>query len=83
VDLKRQFDVEDWIASRRPRIVFLTADRAGGLYAHDAFPADFLYDKLLIETNIIQPRSPSEGVSPIGRWKRLAGPDQEDSAYHV
>src|SRR5262249_29202586 len=35
------------------RIVFLTAGRVGGMYANDAFPADFLYDNLLIEANII------------------------------
>src|SRR5215510_4261078 len=53
VDLRRQSEVEDWMASHRPRIVFLTAGRVGGLYANDAFPADFLYDNLLIEANII------------------------------
>jgi GDP-L-fucose synthase len=40
VDLRRQSEVEDWMASRRPRIVFLTAGRVGGMYANDAFPAD-------------------------------------------
>src|SRR6266508_3869813 len=53
VDLRRQSEVEDWMASHRPQIVFLTAGRVGGLYANDAFPADFLYDNLLIEANII------------------------------
>src|SRR5262245_8149669 len=53
VDLRRQSEVEDWMASHRPRIVFLTAGRVGGMYANDAFPADFLYDNLLIEANII------------------------------
>jgi GDP-L-fucose synthase len=53
VDLRRQSEVEDWMASRRPRIVVLTAGRVGGMYANDAFPADFLYDNLLIEANII------------------------------
>src|SRR5258708_11823668 len=53
VDLRRQSEVEDWMGSRRPRIVFLTAGRVGRMYANDAFPADFLYDNLLIEANII------------------------------
>src|SRR5262245_19067480 len=53
VDLRRQSEVEDWMASRRPRIVFLMAGRVVGLYANDAFPADFLYDNLLIDANII------------------------------
>ena len=53
VDFRRQAEVEDWMASHRPRVVFLTAGRVGGMYANNAFPADFLYDNLLIEANII------------------------------
>ncbi len=53
VDLRRQSEVEDWMAAQRPQVVFLTAGRVGGLRANDTFPADFLYDNLLIEGNII------------------------------
>ena len=53
VDFRRQSAVEDWMASHRPQVVFLTAGRVGGMYANNAFPADFLYDNLLIEANII------------------------------
>jgi len=53
VDLRRQSEVEDWMDWHRPQIVLLTAGRVGGLYANDTFPADFLYDNLLIEANII------------------------------
>ena len=53
IDLRRQSEVEDWMTSQRPQIVFLTAGRVGGLRANDTFPADFLYDNLLIEGNII------------------------------
>src|SRR5262249_18207141 len=53
VDLSGESGGEDWMASHRPRIVFLTAGRVGGMYANDAFPANFLYDNLLIEANII------------------------------
>ena len=55
VDLRRQSEVEDWMAARRPRIVFLTAGRVGGMYANDAFPADFLYDNLLIKRTSSMP----------------------------
>ena len=41
------------MAAHRPRIVLLTAARVAGISANDAFPADFLYDNLLIEANII------------------------------
>jgi GDP-L-fucose synthase len=53
VDFRRQSEVEEWIASHRPRIIILTAGRVGGIYSNDTFPADFLYDNLLIEANII------------------------------
>jgi GDP-L-fucose synthase len=53
VDFRRQSHVEEWMASHRPRVVFLTAGRVGGIHANDTFPADFLYDNLLIEANII------------------------------
>jgi GDP-L-fucose synthase len=53
VDFRRQSEVEEWMAWHRPRVVFLSAGRVGGLFANDAFPADFLYDNLLIEANII------------------------------
>jgi GDP-L-fucose synthase len=53
LDLRRQSEVEDWMASHRPRVVCLTAGRVGGLFANDAFPVDFLYDNLLIEANIV------------------------------
>jgi GDP-L-fucose synthase len=39
VDLRRQSEVEDWMSSHRPRIVFLTARRVGGMYANDTFLA--------------------------------------------
>src|SRR5438094_652181 len=53
VDFRRQSHVEEWMASHRPRVVFLTAGRVGGIHANNTFPADFLYDNLLIEANII------------------------------
>ena len=53
VDFRRQSEVEEWMGWHRPKVVLLSAGRVGGLYANDAFPADFLYDNLLIEANII------------------------------
>ncbi|MDQ7250235.1 GDP-L-fucose synthase [Dongia sedimenti] len=53
VDLKRQAAVEAWMAQARPQAVFLAAAKVGGILANDTYPADFLYDNLAIETNII------------------------------
>ncbi len=54
VDLRRQVEVEDWMGWQRPDAVFLAAARVGGIYANDTRPAEFLYDNLMIETNVIE-----------------------------
>lgn len=53
VDLKRQTAVESFLASERPDAVVLAAAKVGGILANDTYPADFLYDNLMIEANII------------------------------
>lgn len=53
VDLRRQKEVEDWFAQARPDAVFLAAATVGGILANDSRPADFIYDNLVIETNVI------------------------------
>ena len=53
-DLTRQAEVEAWFASNRPDAVFVAAARVGGILANDSYPVDFLYDNLMIETNVIQ-----------------------------
>ena len=53
VDLTRQESVERWMEKSRPQAVFLAAAKVGGILANDTFPADFLYDNLIIEANII------------------------------
>jgi GDP-L-fucose synthase len=54
VDLRRQAEVEDWMAAARPDVVFLAAATVGGILANDTRPAEFLYDNLAIETNVIE-----------------------------
>ena len=53
VDLRRQGEVEDWMAANKPDAVVLAAATVGGIVANDSRPADFLYDNLVIETAII------------------------------
>lgn len=53
VDLRRQAEVEAWMADTKPEVVFLAAATVGGIHANNTRPADFLYDNLVIETNII------------------------------
>ena len=53
VDLRRQAETEAWLATNRPQAVFLAAATVGGILANDTRPAEFLYDNLTIEANII------------------------------
>ncbi len=53
LDLRRQSDVEDWIAENKPEAVFIAAAVVGGILANDSRPAEFIYDNLAIEANII------------------------------
>ncbi len=53
VDLRRQADVEGWMAKEKPQAVFVAAATVGGILANDTRPAEFIYDNLLIEANLI------------------------------
>lgn len=54
LDLKNQAQVRAWMETVRPDAVFLAAAKVGGILANDTYPADFLYDNLMIEANIIE-----------------------------
>lgn len=54
LDLKDQGAVRNWFDMQRPDAVFLAAAKVGGILANDSFPADFLYDNLMIEANVIE-----------------------------
>lgn len=53
LDLLDQEQTRAWVAHNKPDAVFFAAARVGGILANDNYPADFLYDNLVIETNII------------------------------
>ena len=53
LDLRRQQAVEDFFAAEKPEYVLLAAAKVGGIQANSTLPAQFLYDNLMIETNII------------------------------
>jgi len=46
--------VRGWFAANRPEAVVVAAAKVGGILANDSFPAEFLYDNLMIEANIIE-----------------------------
>jgi len=53
LDLTRQEPVERWIKEKSPQAVFIAAAKVGGILANASFPAQFLYDNLVIEANLI------------------------------
>lgn len=53
VDLLDQNAVREWMATTRPDVIVLAAAKVGGILANDSYPADFLYQNLMIEANVI------------------------------
>jgi GDP-L-fucose synthase len=52
-DLAQQAAVDSWFAKAKPDIVFLAAAKVGGILANATYPAEFLYENLMIEANVI------------------------------
>ncbi len=53
LDLTRQEEVERFLEQERPEYVFLAAAKVGGIAANDSAPADFMWENMLIEMNVI------------------------------
>jgi GDP-L-fucose synthase len=54
LDLREQIAVREFFAAEKPEYVFLAAARVGGILANDSWPADFIYQNLMIEANVIE-----------------------------
>ena len=53
LDLTNQSAVIDFFEAEKPKYVILAAARVGGIHANDSYPADFIYENLMIEANVI------------------------------
>ncbi len=53
IDLRNQQSVNDFFQENKPEYVFLAAGKVGGIVANNTFRAEFIYDNLMIESNII------------------------------
>jgi GDP-L-fucose synthase len=53
VDLIRQAEVEAWLENTRPDAIVVAAAKVGGILANDTRPAEFLYENMMIEANVI------------------------------
>jgi GDP-L-fucose synthase len=99
VDLTRQAETEDWIAAVRPHAIFLAAGRVGGIHANDSYPADFLYENLAIEANVIHAAHktgvekllflgssciyPREAAQPMSESALLTGPLEPTNEWYA
>ena len=64
LDLRDQGAVADFFAKEKPMYVFLAAARVGGILANSTYRADFLYDNLMIQSNVIE-NSYRQGVKKL------------------
>ncbi|HPE99045.1 MAG TPA: GDP-L-fucose synthase [Bacteroidales bacterium] len=53
LDLRNQKAVNDFFASEKPDYVILAAAKVGGIHANNTYPAEFIYDNMMIEFNVI------------------------------
>jgi GDP-L-fucose synthase len=53
LDLRNQLEVNEFFRKEKPEYVFLAAAKVGGILANDTYRAEFLYDNLMIEANVI------------------------------
>ncbi|WP_441773405.1 GDP-L-fucose synthase family protein [Labrys sp. KB_33_2] len=99
LDLRRQAETEAWIERMRPEVIFLAAAKVGGILANASLPADFLYDNLAIETNVVHAAAragvaklvllgssciyPREAAQPIGEDQLLSGPLEPTNEWYA
>lgn len=54
LDLRDQREVREFMLAARPKHVYLAAAKVGGIHANDTYRAEFLYDNLMMEANVIE-----------------------------
>ena len=54
LDLTNQNEVRKFFEEERPEYVFLAAAKVGGIHANNTYPADFIYENLMIQNNVIK-----------------------------
>ena len=53
LDLTNQLAVQNFFHQEKPDQVYLAAARVGGIYANNTFPAEFIYDNVMVQSNVI------------------------------
>src|SRR3990167_7629313 len=99
LDLRNQFQVEEFFEKEKPEYVFLAAAKVGGIKANMEYPAQFIYDNLTIETNVIHAAYkhgvkkllflgssciyPRDCKQPIKEGYLLTGPLEETNEFYA
>ena len=99
VDLRRQRETEAWLEAKRPEVVFIAAATVGGILANSTRPAEFIYDNMAIETNLIEATRrigvakllflgssciyPREAPQPMAETALLTGPLEPTNEWYA
>ena len=99
LDLINQANVNDWIAAHKPDVVVIAAATVGGIMANSTRPAEFIYNNIAIETNIIQASHqndvekllflgsaciyPREATQPMAEEALLSGPLEPTNEWYA
>ena len=99
VDLRRQRETEAWLEAKRPEVVFVAAATVGGILANSTRPAEFIYDNMAIETNLIEAARrigvakllflgssciyPREAPQPMAETALLTGPLEPTNEWYA
>lgn len=99
LDLTDQMDVFDFLQAKRPDAVVVAAAKVGGIYANSTFPAEFIYENLALQSNLIESsyRSdvkrlcflgssciyPKEASQPMQESALLTGPLEETNEAYA
>jgi GDP-L-fucose synthase len=99
LDLRRQSDTEAWMRRNRPELIFIAAAKVGGILANDRYPAQYLYDNLQIQLNIVEAARqigvakvmllgssciyPRLAPQPISEDSLLTGPLEETNQWYA
>jgi GDP-L-fucose synthase len=99
LDLSRQNAVEEWFDAAKPDVVVIAAARVGGIEANRSMPAEFLYENLVIEANLIHAAwkagakklvflgssciYPRDAVQPLSEGVLLTGPLEPTNEWYA
>lgn len=99
LDLTQQNSVMAWFSEHKPDVLFIAAGKVGGIFANDTLPAEFIYENLMIEANLIEAAHkynlekllflgssciyPRDANQPISEASLLTAPLEESNQWYA